>query len=54
MSKSKVKQGIDFDKLSLDRLKEMLYAELFIDIDSSFADEIRTEIERRETALAGE
>jgi hypothetical protein len=44
-------KGIDLSELSLERLGALLRNELYINIDSPFADELIAEIEKRNTIL---
>ena len=42
-----VKEGLDLGKLTLRELELMLKSELYINIDSKFAEELKAEIEER-------
>lgn len=44
-------KGIDLELLSIERLETLLKNELYIDIDSPFADELATEINKRKEVL---
>jgi hypothetical protein len=43
--------GLDFDQETLEDLQLLLKNELYIDIDSPFAEELMTEINRRQELL---
>jgi hypothetical protein len=47
---SKIKE-IDLEQLSIERLESLLKNEVYIDIDSPFADELATEINKRKEVL---